>query len=64
MGSGFNDETINDVFEGIIAVWFLHNKEWSALAQDAHVLLEDFLYWGVSIFLWSQEQDLAVQVCE
>ena len=41
----YNNETIGDIFEGILGHWYLRNHVWSQVALHAHALLEDFLYW-------------------
>ena len=41
----YNNETIGDIFEGILGHWYLFHRNWSSVGLHAHALLEDFLYW-------------------
>ena len=41
----YNNETIGDLFEGILGHWYLFHRNWSQVGLHAHALLEDFLYW-------------------
>ena len=41
----YNNETIGDVFEGILGHWYLQKHNWSQDGLHAHALLEEYLYW-------------------